>query len=160
MAKHARNVTMLCRGNDLSATMSQYLRDQVRGAANIHVQLRHEVVGGGGGARLERLEIRDNQSGQTTTAPAAALFILAGAEPRTSWLPDAIERDEAGYVVTGESGSRSLETSVPGVFAVGDVRSGAPKRVAAAVGEGSVAVGQIHAYLTTRTTAAERLSRP
>jgi thioredoxin reductase (NADPH) len=159
LAKHARNVTMLCRGNDLSATMSQYLRDQVRGTANIHVQLRHEVVGGGGGARLERLEIRDNHSGETATAPAAALFILAGAEPRTSWLPDAIERDEAGYVVTGESGSRSLETSVPGVFAVGDVRAGAPKRVAAAVGEGSVAVGQIHAYLTTRTTAAERLSR-
>jgi thioredoxin reductase (NADPH) len=159
LAKHARNVTMLCRGNDLSATMSHYLRDQIRGTASIHVQLRHEVVGGGGGARLERLEIRDNQSGQTTTAAAAALFILAGAEPRTSWLPDVIDRDEAGYVVTGESGSRSLETSVPGVFAVGDVRAGAPKRVAAAVGEGSVAVGQIHAYLTTRTTGAERLSR-
>jgi thioredoxin reductase (NADPH) len=159
LARHARNVTMLCRGNDLSATMSQYLRDQVRGTANIHVHLRHEVVGGSGGARLERLEIRDNENGQTTTAAAAALFILAGAEPRTSWLPDVIDRDDAGYIVTGESGSRSLETSVPGVFAVGDVRSGAPKRVAAAVGEGSVAVGQIHAYLTTGTTGAERLSR-
>ncbi|MEA2424244.1 MAG: thioredoxin reductase, partial [Thermoleophilaceae bacterium] len=158
LAKHTRNVTMLCRGRDLSATMSQYLRDQIEGTSNIHVRLRHEVVGGGGGARLERLDIRDNETAETTATQAAALFILAGAEPRTSWLPAAIERDEAGYVVTGDSPGRSLETSVPGVFAVGDVRSGAPKRVAAAVGEGSVAVGQIHSYLTTRTTAAERLS--
>jgi thioredoxin reductase (NADPH) len=118
------------------------------------------VTGGGGGSRLERLEIRNNESGHTATVPAAALFILAGAEPRTSWLPDAIERDAAGYVLTGAAGASSLETSVPGVFAVGDVRAGAPKRVAAAVGEGSVAVGQVHTYLTTRTTAAERLSRP
>lgn len=159
LAKHVRNVTMLCRGDDLSATMSQYLRDQIEGMGNIHVRLRHEVVGGGGGARLERLDIRDNQTGAVTSTRAAALFILAGAEPRTSWLPESIERDEAGYVITGESGSRGLETSVPGVFAVGDVRSGAPKRVASSVGEGSVAVGQIHAYLTTRGTPAERLSK-
>jgi thioredoxin reductase (NADPH) len=158
LSRHARNVTMLCRGNDLSATMSHYLRDQIEGTANIHVQLRHEVVGGGGGARLDRLDIRDNETGEVTNTAAAALFILAGAEPRTGWLPAAIERDEAGYVVTGESPGRSLETSVPGVFAVGDVRSGAPKRVAAAVGEGSVAVGQVHGYLTTRITPAPRLS--
>jgi thioredoxin reductase (NADPH) len=116
------------------------------------------VVGGAGGLRLEHLQIRDNTSGDAATVPAAALFILAGAEPRTNWLPGVIERDESGYVVTGLAGARSLETSVPGVFAVGDVRSGAPKRVAAAVGEGSVAVGQVHDFLATSPAAAERLS--
>ena len=158
LAKHARAVTMLCRGNSLSATMSSYLRDQIEETPNIEVRLRHEVVGGGGTVRLEQLEIRDNESGEVASVPASALFILAGAEPRTAWLPDAIEREGAGYVVTGKGDARSLETTVPGVFAVGDVRLGAPKRVAAAVGEGSVAVGQIHDYLTTRATAAERLS--
>ena len=149
LAKHARRVTMLCRGNDLSSTMSHYLRDQILGALNIEVRLRHEVVGGAGNARLERLDIRNNASGDVTTVGAAALFILAGAQPHTGWLPHAIERDDAGYVVTGQRGGRSLETSLPGVFAVGDVRSGAPKRVAAAVGEGSVVVAQIHDYLTS-----------
>ena len=148
LAKHARLVTMLCRGRDLGATMSQYLRDQIAGTQNIEVRLRHEVVGGGGGARLERLEVRNNDTREVTTVPAAALFILAGAEPRTSWLPESIERDEGGYVVTGRAGPRSFETTVPGVFAVGDVRSGAPKRVAAAVGEGSVTIAQIHDYLS------------
>jgi thioredoxin reductase (NADPH) len=150
---------MLCRGRDLSATMSQYLRRQIASTPNVEVRLRHEVVGGSGRTRLEQLDIRDNETGETTATTAAALFILAGAEPRTGWLPDAIERDEAGYVVTGQAGARSFETSVPGVFAVGDVRAGAPKRVAAAVGEGSVVIGQIHDYLATRVDAAERLSR-
>src|SRR3954470_13336770 len=158
LAKHARVVTMLCRGRDLSATMSSYLRDQINSTPNIEVRLRHEVVGGGGTTRLEELAIRDNESQEVNVVPAAALFILAGAEPRTGWLPEIIERDAAGYLITGGLGARSLETSVPGVFAVGDVRSGAPKRVAAAVGEGSVAVGQVHDYLATRVDAAERLS--
>jgi thioredoxin reductase (NADPH) len=158
LAKHARLVTMLCRGADLSSTMSQYLRAQILGTSNIDVRLRHEVVGGGGEARLERLEIRDNESGEVVTVQAAALFILAGAEPRTNWLPEAIQRDEAGYVITGRDGARSLETTVPGVFAVGDVRSGAPKRVAAAVGEGSVVIGQIHDFFAARVDTAERLS--
>ncbi|HEX4735598.1 MAG TPA: FAD-dependent oxidoreductase, partial [Thermoleophilaceae bacterium] len=143
---------------NLSATMSHYLRDQILGTPNIEVWLRHEVVGGGGDQRLERLDIRNNESDAVTTTPAAALFILAGAEPRTGWLPDAVERDEAGYVITGRSGARSLETTIGGVFAVGDVRSGAPKRVAAAVGEGSVVVGQVHDFLATREDAPERLS--
>src|SRR3954451_18887708 len=158
LAKHARRVTMLCRGPDLSATMSSYLRDQIRGTGNIDVRLRHEVVGGGGTTRLEELAIRDNESQEVNVVPAAALFILAGAEPRTAWLPEIIERDAAGYLITGGLGARSLETSVPGVCAVGDVRPGAPQRVAAAVGEGSVAVGQVHDYLATRVDAAERLS--
>jgi thioredoxin reductase (NADPH) len=158
LAKHARLVTMLCRGQDLSSTMSQYLRAQILGAPNIEVRLRHEVVGGGGDSRLERLEIRNNESGEITPVPAAALFILAGAEPRTRWLPDTIERDPSGYLMTGQGGARGFETSVPGVFAVGDVRWGAPKRVAAAVGEGSIVVGQVHDYLATRVDTAERLS--
>src|SRR5204862_4745507 len=114
--------------------------------------------GGSGLARLEQLQIRDNEHDEVTAVSAAALFILAGAEPHTSWLPDLIERDAAGYVVTGGTGARSHETSVPGVFAVGDVRSGAPKRVAAAVGEGSVVVAQILDFLASADTA-ERLSR-
>jgi thioredoxin reductase (NADPH) len=158
LAKHARTVTMLCRGADLSATMSQYLRHQIRETGNIEVRLRHEVVGGGGAQRLERLAIRNNETNDIQEVAAAALFILAGAEPRTSWLPDAVERDEAGYVITGRGDARSLETTVPGVFAVGDVRSGAPKRVAAAVGEGSVVVGQIHDFIAAKADAAERLS--
>ena len=158
LAKHAREVTMLCRGADLSATMSSYLRDQIRTTPNIGVRLRHEVVGGGGGTRLERLEIRNNETQDVSTVPAAALFILAGAAPRTNWLPEIIERDDSGYLITGGLGARSLETSVPGVFAVGDVRAGAPKRVAAAVGEGSVVIGQIHDYIAARAETPERLS--
>src|SRR3954451_24599233 len=158
LAKHARLVTMLCRGANLSSTMSSYLRYQILGAPNIEVHLRHEVVGGGGEQRLERLDIRDNETGDVESVAAAALFIMAGAEPRTSWLPDAIERDAAGYIVTGRNGARSLETTVPGVFAVGDVRSGAPKRVAAAVGEGSVVIAQIHDFIAARADTAERLS--
>jgi thioredoxin reductase (NADPH) len=158
LAKHARQVTMLCRGADLSATMSSYLRDQIRTTANIEVWLRHEVVGGGGGTRLERLDIRNNETGEVSTVPAAALFILAGAAPRTNWLPEIIERDDTGYLITGGLGARSLETSVPGVFAVGDVRAGAPTRVAAAVGEGSVVIGQIHDFIAARAETAERLS--
>src|SRR4051794_29569560 len=158
LAKHARTVTMLCRGRDLAATMSHYLRDQIEAAPNIEVRLRHEVVGGHGATRLESLDVRNNETNETATVKAAALFILAGAEPRTAWLPDAVERDEAGYVLTGRAGARSLETSVPGVFAVGDVRSGAPKRVAAAVGEGSVVVSQVLDHLTTVLPATARSS--
>lgn len=158
LAKHARTVTMLCRGADLSATMSQYLRHQIHETANIEVRHRHEVTGGGGAQRLEQLQIRNNETGEVKDVEAGALFILAGAEPRTGWLPAAVERDEAGYVITGRGDARSLETTVPGVFAVGDVRSGAPKRVAAAVGEGSVVVGQIHHCIAAREDAAERLS--
>src|SRR3954454_12066922 len=85
LAKHARLVTMLCRGRDLAATMSHYLRDQIDGTPNIEVRLRHEVVGGSGGMRLERLDVRNNETSEVENMPAAALFILAGAEPGTAW---------------------------------------------------------------------------
>jgi thioredoxin reductase (NADPH) len=152
LARYARGVTILCRGGSLAATMSHYLRDLIEAAPNIDVRLRTEVAGGGGEGRLERLVIRDSSTGETEERAAAALFILAGAEPRTGWLPDEVRRDESGYVITGEDGGRSLETSVPGVFAVGDVRAGAAKRVAGAVGEGSVVVAQVHDWLAGPAT--------
>ncbi|MFL5894070.1 MAG: FAD-dependent oxidoreductase [Thermoleophilaceae bacterium] len=149
LARSARTVTILCRGEALELTMSQYLIDQIGATPNIEVRLRTEVVDGGGDGRLEWLAIRDNTTGAVDSTEAAGLFILAGAQPHTDWLPGAIERNPRGYVVTGDAGARSLETTVPGVFAVGDVRLGSPKRVAAAVGEGSVVVSQVHDYLTT-----------
>jgi thioredoxin reductase (NADPH) len=147
LAKYARQVTILCRGASLADSMSAYLRDQIGTTPNIDVRLETEVTGGGGDDKLEELEIRDNPTGAVTTEPAAALFILAGAAPRTAWLPDTVARDKSGFVLTGQDGALSLETSVPGVFAVGDVRRGSPKRVAAAVGEGSVCVQQIYTRL-------------
>jgi thioredoxin reductase (NADPH) len=120
------------------------------------------VTGGTGTRSLESLTIQDRVSGATETVPAAALFVLIGAEPRTQWLPDSIRRDRWGFVVTGTdlmAGGRLpenwplqrppmfLESSLPGVFAVGDVRSGSVKRVASAVGDGSVAIRLIHDYL-------------
>jgi thioredoxin reductase (NADPH) len=120
------------------------------------------VVDGGGEGRLERLVLEDRASGLTETIPAAALFVLIGAEPHTGWLPEEILRDEKGFVVTGQDLLREgrppegwsserppmpLESSVPGVFVVGDVRHGSIKRVASAVGEGSIAIQMVHQYL-------------
>jgi thioredoxin reductase (NADPH) len=114
-----------------------------------------EVVGGGGDGRLEEVSLRDRRSGSIDLVRAAGLFILIGAEPRTEWLADAVSRDRWGYVLTGdraaakgEASERALlETSLPGVFAVGDVRSASVKRVASAVGEGSIAIRLVHEYL-------------
>jgi thioredoxin reductase (NADPH) len=156
LARYARHVTILCRGASLELTMSHYLRDQIGSTPNVDVRLQTEVAGGGGGVRLEQLEIRDNQTGEVTTEPAAALFVLAGAAPRTSWLPAEISRNQAGFVITGQEGALSLETSVPRIFAVGDARLGSPKRVAAAVGEGSVVVQQVYKRLTEAEASADR----
>jgi thioredoxin reductase (NADPH) len=124
-----------------------------------------EVVDGHGDGQLTGLTLRDRQSGATETVPAAALFVLIGAEPRTGWLPQAIRRDRWGFVITGadllqdgtlppgwplERPPMPFESSMPGVFAVGDVRHGSVKRVASAVGEGSVAIQLIHQYLNSR----------
>ena len=120
------------------------------------------MVGGGGEGRLERLVLENSVSGLTETVPAAGLFVLIGAEPHTGWLPEEIARDEGGYVVTGRDLSSyglpyrgwhvgrtplELETSMEGVFAVGDARHGSVKRVASAVGAGSIAVQSVHEYL-------------
>ncbi len=143
--------------------MSYYLRDEIEGASNIDVRLTSEVVGGGGNTRLERLMLRDTTSGRTEEVDAAGLFIMIGAHPHTEWLPDAIERDEWGFVRTDRDASGAhwkldrpphpYETCVPGIFAVGDMRARSVKRVASAVGQGSVVVQHVLEYLRTRAPA-------
>jgi thioredoxin reductase (NADPH) len=151
LSRHARRVTLLVRGSSLESSMSSYLIETLVAAPNIDVRVHTDVTGGEGRGRLERVALRHIPSGAESTVPAAALFVLIGAHPHTDWLPTDIECDERGYVLTGsdlaESTVSPLETSVPGVFAVGDVRHDSIKRVASAVGEGSVAVQHVHRYL-------------
>ncbi|WP_217914130.1 FAD-dependent oxidoreductase [Miltoncostaea marina] len=159
LARHAEHVTLIVRGRSLAATMSRYLIDQIGASPRIRVRTGCEVVGGSGAGRLERIIVRDREGG-TTQLEAAALFILIGAHPHTDWLPGAIARDEGGYVVTGAELAtapgagwtaprppRPLETSMPGVFAVGDLRHGSVKRVASAVGDGAAVIAQVHEHL-------------
>ena len=145
LSRYAASVTIVHRGPSLEAGMSRYLVDEIGSKANVRVRLSTEVVDGAGDDRLERITLRDG-SGRTETVAADALFVLIGAQPRTAWLPEDVERDDHGFVVTGR-GERMYETSVPGVFAIGDVRAGSVKRVASAVGEGSVVIQQVHRYL-------------
>jgi thioredoxin reductase (NADPH) len=163
LADYARRVTLVIRKDALDLGMSDYLVRQVEGAPNIEVRLRTEVVGGGGGEWLQRLELRGT-GGSVETVDADALFLMIGADPNTDWLPPGVLRGQGGYVLTGEAARQNgnwpldrepfaLETSLPGVFAAGDVRSGSMSRVAAAVGEGSIAVRMVHELF-----AAERLS--
>ncbi|HEX5614983.1 MAG TPA: FAD-dependent oxidoreductase [Acidimicrobiia bacterium] len=150
LAKHAEQVTILVRSGSLAASMSEYLIAEIEHASNVDVRYEVEVVGGGGESRLQFLELERRRSGEVENVDAAAVFVLIGGKPYTEWLPDAIVRDQWGYVVTGaHSGtSTDFETSLPGVFAVGDVRHGSVKRIASAVGEGSVCVSLVHDYLT------------
>jgi len=162
LARFAARVTMLVRGDALARTMSDYLVKQIGVAPNIDVRCDTEVVGGEGRGRLEAVTLRDRRSGRVTTEPAVALFVLIGAEPHTGWLPDEIARDEWGFVLTGRdlaggdgpSSPRNrqrpplfLETSLPGVFAVGDVRHRSVKRVSSAVGDGAIAIALVHERL-------------
>jgi len=156
LAKYAQQVTILIRSQSLAASMSDYLIRQIEAAPNVDVRYRCEVAGGGGSGHLDQLLLRDRDSGQTELVPAAGLFILIGAQPFTGWLPDAIKRDSWGYILTGPDTGQDwplqrppflLETTTPGVFAVGDVRHGSMKRVASAVGDGSTAIRLIHDYL-------------
>ena len=140
LARYAGSVTLLCRSS-LEKSMSRYLIDEIDGKANIHVLDGAEVLDAGGEDRLETLTLRRRDG--VETIPADALFIFIGAEPRTEWLPLEIERDERGFVTTKDD----YATSVPGVFAIGDVRAGSVKRVASAVGEGSVVIQHVHHYL-------------
>ena len=156
LARYAEQVTLLVRSPSLAASMSDYLTREIGSAANVDVRYRSEVAGGGGDGRLEHLLIRDRDSGRAESLPAAGLFILIGAEPFTGWLPGAIARDQWGFILTGPDAaprwplaraSFPFETTAPGVFAIGDVRHGSVKRVASAVGEGSIAVRHVHDYL-------------
>jgi thioredoxin reductase (NADPH) len=164
-SNHANCVTLLVRGDDLAKGMSHYLIEQLRTKSNIRIQLRSEVVGAYGGDHLEAIDVADRATGETTRRDAAALFVMIGAVAETAWLPQEIQRDARGYVVTGSEVTKSgrwqmerdpflLETSVPGIFAVGDVRAGSVKRVAAGVGEGSMAIAFVHQHLAHAESAA------
>jgi thioredoxin reductase (NADPH) len=164
LAKYARQVTMIVRAAGLAASMSDYLVKAIEATQNIDVRVRTTVVDGAGAGRLQELFLREDLTGRVETVAAAALFVLIGATPHTDWLPKSIDRDDKGFILTGSdlsSGRRGdhvpagaplpLETSVPGVFAAGDVRHGSVKRVASAVGEGSVSIRSVHQFLSPVT---------
>jgi thioredoxin reductase (NADPH) len=165
-ATHARTVTLLCRGDTLEKSMSRYLIDQVAARANIDVLFRSEVRAAHGAAALEGLDVHDATTGETRRLRSDALYLFIGADAETDWLPPEIALDRSGYVLTGADVAGAgrweldrdpylLETSVPGIFACGDVRYGPVKRVAAAVGEGSMAIAFVHQYLKEANGAAE-----
>ena len=162
-SKYARQVTMLGRGDSLTKSMSQYLIEQIADTPNITVQAHSSVVEAKGETSLEAIAIQNVLTGEIQIVPANSLFIFIGAVPRTEWLDGVVARDERGFIITGPNlkhdGHRPkgwtldrdpflLETNVPGVFAVGDVRHGSVKRVASGVGEGSICVQFVHQYLS------------
>jgi thioredoxin reductase (NADPH) len=161
-SRHARTVTLLVRGPDLTASMSHYLIRQLDAIENVHVRAGTEVVEACGDGHLERLVLADRRTGEKQTVEAGSMFVFIGAAPRTDWLDGVIARDERGFVRTGPDlvvgGQRPpgwsldrdpyhLESSVPGIFVAGDVRAESVKRVASAVGEGAMAVTLVHRYL-------------
>src|ERR1700677_76565 len=162
-ARYAERVIMVVRGSSLAATMSQYLIDQIKETPNIQIWPHASVVEAHGDTHLEEISVLCSDTNQVERAAASAMFIFIGALPRTDWLADLVERDERGFLLTGpdliRDGQRPkgwtldrdpflLETNIPGIFAVGDVRHGSVKRVASGVGDGSVAVQFIHQYLS------------
>jgi thioredoxin reductase (NADPH) len=157
-ASHARKVTLVLRGDSLEKSMSRYLVEQLRGKSNVAVQLRSEVVGAYGDTHLSAIDIRDDLNGEVRRHDCGGLFVFIGADAETEWLPPEIARDARGYVLTGDDVVKAgrwshtrdpylLESSVPGVFACGDVRLSPVKRVASAVGEGSMAIAFAHKFL-------------
>jgi thioredoxin reductase (NADPH) len=160
-AKHAKQVTLVVRGSDLLATMSTYLVDRITSAPNVTVRCGAEVGAADGEGHLERLTLVDRATGQREEVEASWLFVFIGASPRTDWLDGSVARDPHGFVLTGPEVATSdapwaparapyaLETSLPGVFAAGDVRLESMKRVASAVGEGAMSIYLVHRYLAT-----------
>jgi thioredoxin reductase (NADPH) len=160
-AKHAKQVTLVVRGADLLATMSTYLVDRITAAPNVTVRCATEVGAADGEDHLERLTLVERTSGDREEVDASWLFVFIGASPRTDWLGEPVARDSHGFVLTGPdvvtSGAAwglsrapfALETSMPGVFAAGDVRLDSMKRVASAVGEGAMSIYLVHRYLAT-----------
>jgi len=164
LSRFAQEVSMLIRGDSLQSSMSQYLIDQIHDTENIRVLPNTEVSAVSGAEHLESITIKNNKSGETETERADAIFVYIGAVPSTEIVKDLVERDEAGFILTGQDLVRDgrrpknwtprrdpllLETSVPGIFAAGDVCHGAIRRVASAVGQGAVAVSLVHKYLET-----------
>ena len=159
-ADYARSVTILIRGPSLDASMSRYLIDELGHKPNVHLRTGGEIVRCIGDERLECVTIRNRADGTLDDVDVHAVFIFIGADAITDWLPAEVVRDERGYVCTGrdvtdlmpgawplERDPYLLETSVPGIFAAGDVRHGSIKRVAAGVGEGSIAIAFVHEHL-------------
>ncbi|WP_376088423.1 FAD-dependent oxidoreductase [Roseomonas sp. CCTCC AB2023176] len=171
LASHAKAVHMLIRGDGLAATMSKYLIDRLASLPNVHLHARTEVsaLNGDRGGGLTSITWTNRDSGESQECPCRNLFLFIGADPNTAWMDGCwVELDRASFIRTGDAlddaalrgagwaeprKPYALETSIPGVFAIGDVRSGSVKRVAAAVGEGAAAVAQIHAYLALRDEA-------
>jgi thioredoxin reductase (NADPH) len=164
-SRQARRVVMLVRGDSLAISMSRYLIDEIEKTPNIHVELNSSVTEAHGETRLEAISVHCSTSGETNVVPASSLFIFIGAEPKTEWLDGPVQRDNKGFILSGPDLKKNgvlptgwklardptlLETSVPGVFAAGDVRWGSVKRVASGVGEGSIAIQFIHQYLADR----------
>ncbi|MDR2986161.1 MAG: FAD-dependent oxidoreductase [Nocardiopsaceae bacterium] len=164
LARYASHVTMLVRGSNLERSMSEYLIREIEATPNLTVRLNTEVIDGHGNDHLVAITVRDKPRQRTEQLPAAALFVLIGGEPRTRWLPADVERD-GGYILTGrdlalhaaseqcwalERAPLPLETSMPGVFAAGDVRYRSIKRVASAVGDGATAIRLVHEYLNAQ----------
>lgn len=172
LSRHAARVTMLVRGTSLDRSMSRYLVREIDQTPNIEVRLGVEVTEGQGSGTLEAVRLRDRGTGAEEIVPASALFVMIGADPRTEWLPPDIARADRGFIRTGRDLLQGteiapwalqrppllLETSIPGVFAAGDVRYRSVKRVASAVGEGATAVHLIHEYLTERADLAADLA--
>jgi thioredoxin reductase (NADPH) len=164
-SKYAKQVTMVIRGDALSTTMSQYLEDQIAATKNIAILVNSNIVEVSGDGHCEKVTICNSKTGEKKTVPATALLIYAGALPHTDWLAGVVERDELGYIVSGQHLANGetrrpkgwgaqrdpfyLETSVPGVFVAGDVRHRSAKGVTSGVGEGAMAVKLIHEYLAT-----------
>ena len=157
-SNHARSVTILCRGSTVAKSMSRYLVAQLEARANIRFLVDCEVIAAHGNVSLEEVEVRNRISDETTRHSSGGLYVFIGADAQTDWLPPEIALDEQGYVLTGSERRATsewreardpylLETSVPGIFACGDVRSAPVKRVAAAVGEGSMCIAFVHQYL-------------
>jgi thioredoxin reductase (NADPH) len=163
LSRFARRVVLLVRAATLADTMSRYLVERITSTPNLAVRYRSEVVSGRGDGHLEALTLADRDTGATEEVPSSWLFVFIGASPRTQWLGPDVARDDKGFVVTGHDllgpawAGRwplprvpfALETSVPGVFAAGDVRLDSMKRVASAVGEGAMSVYLVHRYLAT-----------
>ena len=175
LSKYAQQVTILVRSQSLAASMSDYLIRQIAAAPNIDVRYHVQVADGTGtrAGHLQSLVLEDTATAAQRTVPADALFVLIGAQPRTEWLGETIARDRQGFIRTGPDLPAStharwppgrppvpLETSLPGVFAAGDVRQGSVQRVAAAVGEGAATVPLVHRYLARAAAGQKTPPRP